>query len=83
LLQNYKLNYSNKESDFFIKAIQTNGHEWSLLEIHEHHVKRTNIFKPSMYKIPKGYTPKFFDDYNHIRTIIGLIRYALSNLILI
>ncbi len=80
LLQNFKINYAKNDSNDtqFIKAIQTNGHDWCLLEIHEHYVKKTNFFRPSMMNPPSGYVPKIFDDYNHIRTVIGLIRYALS-----
>jgi hypothetical protein len=80
LLQNFKINYAKNDSNdiTFIRAIQTNGHDWCLLEIHDHYVKKTNYFRPSMMNPPPGYVPKLFDNYNHIRTIIGLIRYASS-----
>jgi len=76
LLRNFKFNYGDDIQ--YVKAIQTNGHEWCLFEVHEHYVKKTNFFKPKMINPPLDYMPKFFDDYNHIKSALGLIRYAMS-----
>ncbi len=60
-----------------VRSFFTNGHEWALYEVHKDFVKRTNFFRPNYKGKDKYYTPKFFDDYDHIRAILGLIRYAL------
>jgi len=65
-----------------VRSFFTNGHEWALYEIHKDFVKRTNFFKPSYVGRDKYYTPKFFDDYNHIKAVLGLIRYALCKFII-
>ncbi len=82
LLKNYKINYSDNQIEY-VKALQTNGHDWCLFEIHEHLVKRTNFFRPSLPLSLRNdsnnqYMPKFYDDFDHIRAVLGLIRYALS-----
>lgn len=65
----------------FIRLLHTNGHKWKLYEVHEQYVKKTKFFNPSVIGVRKDPTKlvKFFDDYNHIQTILGLIRFALSN----
>jgi hypothetical protein len=62
-----------------IRGFLTNGHEWSLFEVHKNYVKRTNFFLPKYKGKDKYYEAKFYDDINHIKAILGLIRYALCN----
>jgi hypothetical protein len=81
LLKNYKLYHPDKGDIQCIKAIQTNGHEWCLFEVHEDYVKKTTVFKPNMIARPKNYTPKIFDDFEHLKAVLGLIRYGLSKLL--
>lgn len=64
----------------FARALYTNGHEWKLFEIHENFVKKTKFFvpKPSMARYDEGQlAPRFFDDYEHMLSIVGLLRFAL------
>ena len=63
-----------------VRGLFTNGHDWALFEVHKEYVKRTNFFRPSHRGKNKLYTPKFFDDYDHIKCVIGLIRYSLCRI---
>ena len=65
-----------------VRSFFTNGHEWALYEVHKDFVKRTNFFRPNYRGRDKYYTAKFFDDYDHIRSVLGLIRYGLCNFLL-
>lgn len=62
-----------------VRGFFTNGHEWALYEVHKEYVKRTNFFRPKYRGKDKYYFAKFFDDFEHIKAILGLIRYALCN----
>jgi len=66
----------------FIRLFHTNGHKWCLYEVHEQYVKKTKFFTPSSIGVRKDPNKllKFYDDYNHMQTILGLIRFALSNI---
>ena len=64
----------------FWRALYTNGHQWRLFEIHDNFVKKTAFFTPrkEFVRYDEGwFTPRFFDDYEHMLSIIGLIRFAL------
>jgi hypothetical protein len=78
LLKNYKLNFNSKDVEY-VRAFQTNGHEWCLFEVHENYVKKTNFFSPQKKNKSQNDYSRFYDDYNHIQAVIGLIRFALSN----
>ena len=67
----------------FVRLFHTNGHKWCLYEVHEQYVKRTKFFIPSVVgeRRDKSKLIKFFDDFNHIQNILGLIRFALSKLL--
>jgi hypothetical protein len=70
----------------YVRCFQTDGHRWKLLEIHRTHVKKTKFFEPdpesrlrnknNIMKHTK--TPRFFDDTEHMLSVIGLIRYAMG-----
>lgn len=70
-----------------VRAFHTNGHIWQLHEIFDNFTKKTNFFKPatntniSNLRNEITFQPKFWEDFNHIQTILGLIRYALCNLL--
>lgn len=56
-----------------VKVIQTNGNDFRLIEVHENYVKKTEFFSPSKNN-------KIYNDYGHLRTTLGLIRFALSKI---
>jgi hypothetical protein len=70
----------------YVRCFHTDGHRWKLYEIHKTHVKKTKFFEPdpdsrSRNKnniIKNTKTPRFFDDYEHMLSVIGLIRYAMG-----
>jgi hypothetical protein len=62
-----------------VRSFFTNGHEWALYEVHREYIKRTNFFRPNYKGKDKYYSAKFYDDYDHIKAILGLIRYGLCN----
>jgi hypothetical protein len=61
-----------------IKAFHTNGDEWCLFEVHDNYVKRTKFFRSQKVKSDRT-RYRIYEDTDHMETIIGLIRYALSN----
>ena len=64
-----------------IKAFITNGSDWSLFEIHDNYVKKTKLFQ-SKSKNNLNQIKLIYEDISHVQNIVGLIRYALSKLIL-
>lgn len=51
-----------------------------MFEVHDNFVKKTKFFSPrkSQTQFKDGrIAPRFFDDYEHMLSVIGLIRYAL------
>lgn len=82
LLTNCKLLKSDDGEEVqHIRALHTNGHDWALYEIHDNFVKKTNFFKPKVHNRDADYYPRFYDNYNHMQAVLGLIRYALSIII--
>ena len=70
----------------FVRGFHTNGHDWKLFEVHNTNVKKTKFFKPS-YQVKANtekcyFRPYIYDDINYIKTIIGLIRFAMSKFLL-
>lgn len=70
----------------YVRCLQTDGHRWKLYEIHKTHVKKTKFFEPhpdsrfrnKNNKMKNCKTSRFFDDNEHMLSIIGLIRYAMG-----
>ncbi|CDW81482.1 UNKNOWN [Stylonychia lemnae] len=71
----------------YVRVLQTDGHRWKLYEIHRTHVKKTKFFEPRADLRQNSYKNKvvrntqqgrFFDDYEHMLSVIGLIRYAMG-----
>ena len=69
----------------YVRLLHTDGHRWKLYEVHHSHVKKTKFFeaRPALrYNSNKlvrfTSTPRFFDDYEHMLSVIGLIRFAMG-----
>ena len=69
----------------YVRLIHTDGHRWRLYEVHRSHVKKTKFFEPraslrqANNKIVRFTSQaRFFDDYEHMLSVIGLIRFALG-----
>ena len=66
----------------YCRGFYTNGHKWKLYEVHDKvMVKKTDWFEPRRETARKdmGLTqPRFFDDHEHMLSVIGLLRYALQ-----
>jgi hypothetical protein len=69
----------------YARVIQTDGHNWKLLEVHHSHVKKTKFFKPrpslresSKQKVMFTSAARFMDDYEHMLSVIGLLRFAMG-----
>lgn len=71
----------------YVRCVHTDGHRWKLYEIHRTHVKKTKFFVPDEYsrinnrfqknvKLTKE--PRFFDDYDHMLSVIGMLRFAMG-----
>ena len=69
----------------YARCLHTDGHRWKLYEVHRTHVKKTKFFSPdpnarlvneSLVKFTSE--PRFFDDYEHMLSVIGMIRYAMG-----
>ena len=65
--------------------MHTDGHRWKLYEIHRTHVKKTKFFTPSPSSrinsedhVKFTNDPRFFDDHEHMLSVIGLIRFAMG-----
>jgi hypothetical protein len=69
----------------YCRVIQTDGHQWKLFEVHRSHVKKTKFYQPrelirqhSQRVVQHTTTPRFFDDYDHMLSVIGLLRFAMG-----
>lgn len=69
----------------YARVIHTDGHNWKLYEVHRTHIKKTKFFKPrkelrkSGNKIVKfTEEPRFFDDYDHMLSVLGMLRFAMG-----
>mmetsp|Transcript_4490 Transcript_4490/g.7654 ORF Transcript_4490/g.7654 Transcript_4490/m.7654 type:complete len:188 (+) Transcript_4490:457-1020(+) len=69
----------------YARCFHTDGHNWKLYEVHETHVKKTKFFVPnedsrrqSGQRMKFTSEPRFFDDFDHMLSVIGLIRYAMG-----
>jgi hypothetical protein len=69
----------------YARVMHTDGHNWKLYEVHHSHVKKTKFFSPrqnsrkAQNKIALHTdTPRFFDDYEHMLSVIGLLRFAMG-----
>ena len=69
----------------YARVIHTNGHHWKLYEVHRTHVKKTKFFRPDS-RLRKATNrmvmftdeARFFDDYEHMLSVIGMIRFAMG-----
>ena len=69
----------------YARVIQTDGHNWKLYEVHLSHVKKTKFFKPrpnlraaNNSKVMFTNQARFFDDYEHMLSVVGLLRFAMG-----
>ncbi len=68
----------------FSRVLITNGHMWRLLELHANHVKKSKFLMPSQLSGPlcrykeKSMPILFYEDYEHMLGVVGLIRFALQ-----
>ena len=69
----------------YARVIQTDGHCWKLYEVHRSHVKKTKFFRPrsSLRRAQSGKVmftdqARFFDDYEHMLSVIGMLRFAMG-----
>jgi hypothetical protein len=68
----------------YARVIHTDGHCWKLYEVHRSHIKKTKFFMPrplreSSNKISlHTNAARFFDDYDHMLSVIGLLRFAMG-----
>lgn len=69
----------------YVRLLHTDAHRWKLYEVHRTHVKKTKFFEPraslrhSSNKLVRFTSqPRFFDDYEHMLSVIGLIRFAMG-----
>ena len=69
----------------YARVIHTNGHHWKLYEVHRSHVKKTKFFKPkarlrssSNKQVMFTNEARFFDDYEHMLSVIGMLRFAMG-----
>lgn len=53
-----------------------------MYEIHRTHVKKTKFFEPHPSSITgmsiNRRVPRFFDDHDHMLSVIGMIRFAMG-----
>ena len=66
----------------YARCLHTDGHRWKLYEVHRTHVKKTKFFTPHPSTVvgnaPIRRDPRFFDDYDHMLSVIGMIRFAMG-----
>ena len=60
----------------YVRCIHTDGHIWKLYEVHRTHVKKTKFFEPRV--LFKKSSARFFDDYNHMLSVVGMLRFAMG-----
>lgn len=68
----------------YARVIHTDGHCWKLYEVHRSHVKKTKFFEPkpirhnSNKQVLHTSAPRFMDDYEHMLSVIGMLRFAMG-----
>ena len=71
----------------YSRCLHTDGHRWKLYEVHRTHVKKTKFFSPhpesrinnkSLDSVKFTRQPRFFDDYEHMLSVIGMLRFAMG-----
>jgi hypothetical protein len=69
----------------YARVIQTDGHRWRMFEVHRSHVKKTKFYeaRPTLREntqrsVKFTNTPRFFDDHEHMLSVIGMLRYAMG-----
>lgn len=71
----------------YARCLHTDGHRWKLYEVHKTHVKKTKFFSPdpksrisdaSLNSVKFSRDARFFDDYEHMLSVIGMIRFAMG-----
>jgi hypothetical protein len=69
----------------YARCLHTDGHKWKLYEVHRTHVKKTKFFSPDPVSrlhneklLKYSREPRFFDDYEHMLSVIGMIRYGMG-----
>jgi hypothetical protein len=71
----------------YARCIHTDGHRWKLYEIHRTHVKKTKFYcpspdsrlnNPSLKLVKVTRDPRFFDDYDHMLSVVGMLRFAMG-----
>lgn len=67
--------------------MHTDGQRWKLYEVHRTHVKKTKFFTPDpssrinnplLKSVKFTRDPRFFDDHEHMLSVIGMIRFAMG-----
>jgi len=68
----------------YARVIHTDGHCWKLYEVHRSHVKKTKFFEPRAIRqnnnkrVLHTTAPRFMDDYEHMLSVIGMLRFAMG-----
>jgi len=71
----------------YARCLHTDGHRWKLYEIHRTHVKKTKFLSPDplsrinnthLDSVKFTREPRFFDDYDHMLSVIGMLRFAMG-----
>ena len=69
----------------YARVIHTNGHHWKMYEVHRTHVKKTKFFRPDKRlrqannkMVMHTREARFFDDYEHMLSVIGMLRFAMG-----
>ena len=69
----------------YTRCLHTDGHRWKVYEIHRTHVKKSKFFVPdpasrinNEQSVKYSQEPRFFDDYDHMLSVVGLIRFAMG-----
>lgn len=68
----------------YSRVIHTDGHCWKLYEVHRSHVKKTKFFEPRPIRqsnnsvVLHTTAPRFMDDYEHMLSVIGMLRFAMG-----
>jgi len=71
----------------YARCLHTDGHRWKVYEVHRTHVKKTKFFEPdansrisnaSLNQVKFTRDARFFDDHEHMLSVIGMIRFAMG-----
>lgn len=69
----------------YVRCLHTDGHRWKLYEVHKTHLKKTKFFEPrpqsrvATQRLSRfTRQPRFFDDDEHMLSVIGMIRFAMG-----